>query len=120
MNVERLRRFDRAEAASAADAEARARSQSVLCSWQTAGVERRHSIIGPDGEQIEAAEIGFRPLREEFNEYLLDDGTVIRLKLVVASVNRIEGHTDPLGKQSYVVESSNVMSVSPMEAGEAQ
>ncbi len=82
-------------------------------------MERRHSIIGPDGESITAVEVGFKPLREEFNEYLLDDGTLIRLKLVVASVNRIEGQADPLGKQSYVVESSNVMSVSPMESGEA-
>jgi len=81
-------------------------------SWQTAAVERRRKVPGPNGEPIDAVEVGFRALGEHWNEYLLDDNSVVKLKLVVTSVNRVEGHTDAKGQPVYVVESTNVMSVS--------
>jgi hypothetical protein len=49
---------------------------------------------------------------EHWNEYLLDDGTVLRMKLVVTEVVRLEGMYDLKGDPSYAVQSTNVTAVS--------
>jgi hypothetical protein len=53
----------------------------------------------------------FRTTSEDFNEYLLDDGSVIKLKVVVTEVARIEGMYDAQGNPAYFVNSTNVVSV---------
>ena len=63
-------------------------------------------------EWVEATELGFRSAGEYWNEYLLDDGTVARMKLVVMSVLRIEGKMDAKGQPVYLIESTNVTSIS--------
>lgn len=76
-------------------------------------MERRRSVPGPDGNPIPADEIGFRAVGEHWNEYLLDDGTVLKMKLVVTSVHRLaDGSIDAKGNPVYLCESTNVMSVS--------
>ena len=42
-------------------------------------MERKRRVTGPDGQLTDATEVGFRTHGEHWNEYLLDDGTVIRL-----------------------------------------
>ncbi|MBI2218869.1 MAG: PIN domain-containing protein [Candidatus Rokubacteria bacterium] len=37
-------------------------------------------IKGPDGQEYDGTEIGFQNVREHWDEYLLDDGTVVKLK----------------------------------------
>ena len=81
-------------------------------------MERKRTILGPNGDPVDSVEVGYRTLGEHWNEYLLDDGSVVRLKLVVTSVNRIDGHTDAKGQPLYQVESLNVMSVSAPSAEE--
>ena len=81
-------------------------------------MERRRRIPGPDGELINVTEIGFRDHNEWWNEYLLDDGTVIRLKLVVSRVYRRDGHFDHSGDPVYYVDSTEVLAVSPLESEE--
>jgi hypothetical protein len=71
----------------------------------------KRKITLPNGEEIEADVIGFRSTAEHFNEYLLDDGTVIRLKPVVTEVIRIEGQYDPMGNPAYIIQSTNVTAV---------
>ena len=73
---------------------------------------RKRQIPHPDGGSAEAVEVGFRTAGEYWNEYLLDDGTVARIKLVVAAVFRVEGQTDNKGQPVYVIESTNVTSIS--------
>ena len=48
----------------------------------------------PGGGEGEAEVIGFRTNVENWNDYLLDDGTVLRMKLVVTEVVRVEGQYD--------------------------
>lgn len=81
-------------------------------------MERKRRVTGPDGQEADATEIGFRTHGEHWNEYLLDDGTVIRLKPVVTMITRIEGLVDEKGQPVYIVESSNVLSVSASEERE--
>ena len=49
---------------------------------------RTRRIQGPDGQEREAEPVGFRTSGEHFNEYLLDDGTVLQIKLVLTEVWR--------------------------------
>ena len=49
---------------------------------------------------------------ENFNEYLVEDGTVIKLKNVVTEILRLDGEYDPEGNPIYLVASANVPYVS--------
>lgn len=75
-------------------------------------MERKRRIPGPNGQMADASEVGFRGSGEYWNEYLLDDGTVVRIKLVVTNVYRLDGQRDPEGQPLYVVKSNNIMVVS--------
>lgn len=79
-------------------------------------MERKRRLqLSPGGDPIDVTEIGFRPTGEHWNEYLLDDGTVARLKLVVTTVYRIDGQFDHKGQPAYLIESSNVTAISAPE-----
>ncbi len=52
---------------------------------------------------------------EHWNEYVCDDGTLIRLKPVVTEILRVEGEYDPMGNPVYVVQNVNVTHVEPPE-----
>jgi len=76
-------------------------------------VERKKRIKLPDVEQpVEVVEVGFRPAGEYWNEYLADDGSVIRVKLVVQEILRVVDQYDQQGDPNYLVKSVNVMNVS--------
>lgn len=84
---------------------------------------RTRRIQGSDGRDHEAEPVGFRTSGEHFNEYLLDDGSVLRIKLVLTDVWRAkdvhDGHGDPV----YLVRHSEVTAVDApdhlSEGGEA-
>ncbi len=59
-----------------------------------------------DAELIEASQSN-----ERWNEYLLEDGTVLKIKLVVKKVLRTRELYDPSGNPVYAVESENVITV---------
>ena len=69
----------------------------------------------PDGREIEATPLAYRPSGEHWNEYLVDDGTVVRLKLVVTEVLRLEGEYDQMGNPAYLVQSTNVVNIQSPE-----
>lgn len=60
---------------------------------------------------MEAEIISFRGDVEHWNEYLLDDGSVVRMKAVVTEIVRIEGQYDQEGNPAYMVFSTNVTHV---------
>jgi hypothetical protein len=76
---------------------------------------RKRRIKGPDGQDVDATELSFQNAREHWNEYLLDDGTVIRLKPVATEVLRIDGKFDNEGNPVYVLKATNIVTVSPPE-----
>ena len=73
------------------------------------------SVSSPDGTPHDATEVGFRAAGEYWSEYLLGDGTVARLKLVVTGVLRLDGMRDQKGQPVYIIESTNVVSISATE-----
>lgn len=65
-----------------------------------------------NGEYIEGTVVPYRSGSEHWNEYLLDDGTVVRVKLVATEMIRLDGQYDQEGNPAYVVQSTNVTHVS--------
>ena len=67
--------------------------------------------INHKGQLKDAELIDVQQAREEWNQYLLADGSVVKLKIVVTEVWRIEGEYDADGNPIYQVRSGHVMVV---------
>jgi hypothetical protein len=78
-------------------------------------MERRRKERLPDGREIDVIEMPFQTGAEHWNEYVVNDGTVIRLKTVVTDVLKVEGQFDASGNPAYYLKSSQVVSVSPSD-----
>ena len=48
---------------------------------------------------------------ERWSELKLDDGSVLRVKPVVVSVTRLDGHYDPLGNPMYALQAGATMAI---------
>jgi hypothetical protein len=88
---------------------------NALESRHGVGRGRKKKIQLPDGSTADAEVIPFRGDVEHWNEYLLDDGTVVRMKAVVTEISRVDGQYDMEGNPVYVVNSANVTHVSSPE-----
>jgi len=49
---------------------------------------------------------------ENFNEYLVDDGTLIHMKVVVVEIVKLDDAWDDQGQPVYLIQSTNVTSIS--------
>ena len=78
-------------------------------------MDRKKRVVLGTGQEVDGTEIGYRSSGEHWNEYLADDGSVIRVKLVVTDIVRVDGVFDAQGQPAYLVQSSNVVSVSAPE-----
>jgi hypothetical protein len=72
----------------------------------------RHST----GEEIEGEVVGFRAAGEHWNEYLLDDGTVFRIKLVLTEIVRVKDQHDSKGDPIYAATHTQVTAVDAPDA----
>ena len=64
------------------------------------------------GKQVEADEVDFQTRKEEWNEYQLMDGSILKMKSVVAGIFKVKGEFDVEGNPAYVIRSQNVTAVS--------
>ena len=69
------------------------------------------------GEQVDAVELSFETVREEWNEYKCEDGSTIRLKTVVSKIHRSDQKNEA-GEQIFMVRSSNIVDVVVAEGEE--
>lgn len=76
---------------------------------------KRKIPLGPEGAEKDAQLIDIQQSNEYWNQYLLSDGTVIKMKLVATEVWRVVDEWDQEGNPIYVVKSSNVLTVNPPE-----
>ena len=67
------------------------------------------------GEEVEALPIEINQTNEHWNQYLLDDGTVIKMKLVATKVLRVDNKYDPEGNPLYIIQSTNITTVNAPE-----
>lgn len=68
-------------------------------------------LVEFQGRKVEANEVDFLTAKEDFNEYQLMDGTVLKMKTVVLSVYKIEGEVSPEGDPVYNVQSVNLIRI---------
>ncbi|MGH7961715.1 MAG: hypothetical protein ACRERD_07780 [Candidatus Binatia bacterium] len=64
-------------------------------------------------QSVDADRMGFKPIEENWSVYKLEDGTIVKLKLVVSDVFKLPGADPVTGEPQLIVRSSNVMSVEP-------
>ena len=72
---------------------------------------RKVQVRGPDGTLREAVDVGIEHSSEKWSEFTLDDGTILRAKIIVISVARVDGEWDQDGNPMYVTKSHNIVSV---------
>lgn len=65
----------------------------------------------PNGSEVEATNVDFETMKEDWNEYKLEDGTVLRFKTVVSSIIRTENYDPMTGDPVYHVRSTNILRV---------
>lgn len=63
------------------------------------------------GEEVDAVPVEINQAGENWNQYLLDDGSIIKMKLVATKVLRLENKYDEDNNPVYLVKSTNIMSV---------
>ena len=72
----------------------------------------RRTKVNWQGKEVDAIDLSFQAAGEHWNEYLIDDGTVVKLKTVTTQVFRLEDHYDQEGNPIYLVKSTNIVAVS--------
>lgn len=73
--------------------------------------ERRKRVrVG--NEEVDAIQLTFQSAGENWNEYLTNDGSVLKLKTVATEIYRIIDRYDTEGNPQYVIKSANILTVS--------
>ena len=67
------------------------------------------------GKEIWAELIPVQQAKEGWSQYLLTDGSIVKIKMVVTDIFRVDGEYDPEGNPVYYVKSTNVLSVNAPE-----
>jgi hypothetical protein len=67
------------------------------------------------GEQVDGIEMDFKTRKEEWNEYELQDGTIIKMKLVASTILKLVDKVDADGNPIYTIKSTNVVGISVPE-----
>jgi hypothetical protein len=71
-----------------------------------------HAAYTPEEMQVaKSTEVSYRTIAEDWNIYRLSDGTRIKTKLVVASINRLLDRYDQYGVPIYTVNSTTVINI---------
>jgi hypothetical protein len=66
----------------------------------------------PDGRKVQGTEVGINRSTEHWNEYVLEDGNIIRLKLVLVRVLKTIEKDMVTGEPVYITNTQNLMTVS--------
>ena len=75
-------------------------------------MENDKVLIQFGGREVAATPIDVNQSSELWNHYLLEDGTTLKMKLVLTKVLRVDGEFDPEGNPVYVMQSTNVTAIS--------
>lgn len=61
------------------------------------------------GKQVDGEAVDFLARKEDFNEYQLTDGNILRIKMVVTRIIRLNEEKTPDGNPIYLIQSQNVV-----------
>jgi len=65
-----------------------------------------------EGKIVEGFEMDYKSIKEDWNEYQVNDGTIIRMKSIVTNIAKLPDKYDKDNNPVYIVKSSNVVSIS--------
>ena len=65
------------------------------------------------GKRVDAEKMDFNTLCDTWSSIRLEDGTVIKIKVVTSEVYKLPGVDSLTGAPQFLVKSSNVLSVEP-------
>ncbi len=82
---------------------------------QNGGSMERKTKVNLGGQMRDAEQVPVQSSEERWNQYLLEDGTVLKMKIVVTEVYRVDGIYDQDGNPVYHVKSTNVASADAPE-----
>ncbi len=68
-------------------------------------------IRGPQGQLVNAEQLDFEITKEDFSMYKLSDGKIMKIRIVLAEVYRLEIKDEVTGKPNYFIKSMPVVSV---------
>lgn len=66
-------------------------------------------ILKYQGRDVQAIPVEFLTRKEDFNEYQLVNGVILRMKTVVTRILLLEGEISPDGNQVYIINAQNVI-----------
>lgn len=66
-------------------------------------------ITLPDGRKVQATEVGIEKSTENWNEYELEDGFIIKMKLVLLKVLKTNEKNEITGEPIYITNTQNLM-----------
>jgi hypothetical protein len=72
--------------------------------------------INFQGREVIAESVDFESDKEQWSTYILHDGSTLKVKAVVTEVARLQGVYDQKGDPVYMVQASQVMSVTAPES----
>ena len=78
-------------------------------------VDRPKKRVRFGDREVDGTPVSTTSTSEHWNQYFLEDGSIIRMKLVATEFVRIDGEHDPDGNPVYVVRSTNVLTVESPE-----
>ncbi len=73
--------------------------------------ERKVAVTLPSGEKGEGVEVQVRESTERWSDFTLEDGTVLRAKLMIISGVRADGEFDLNGNPVYIMNVGPVFSI---------
>lgn len=62
-----------------------------------------------DGKKVLGTVVPFDVIRENWNEYKLQDGTTLRSRNVAIEILRLDGEKTDTGEQVYMVKANNII-----------
>lgn len=68
-------------------------------------------LILPSGREVEATDIDFKSIKEDWNEYELEDGSVLKFKTIISSIIRTEDYDLITGDPIYRTRSTSIVRV---------
>ncbi len=71
--------------------------------------------------EVKAEQVSFKVMKEEWSEYELENGMILRIRPVIAEVYILDDKDPVTGKPNVLVKSQNVISlILPPEGGEGE
>ena len=68
-------------------------------------------VRGTKGQMVNAEQLDFKQINEGYSEYQLSDGKIMKVKIVLAEVYRLDEIDESTGRNHYFIKSQPIISM---------